>query len=698
MKKLLAVILPLAMLMALCACSAGGTAAQDTPSGAVEGPTAEDETVPAAAELTYPVEAEWEKSIVVDNVDALLAAIASNTAVYLKAGTYDLSTAANYGQASVSGAYEWDEVYYNAEAGEAPAYELNIHDVSNFALFAESGEVTIVAVPRYANVLRFSNCTDIALGGITAGHTEAPGECSGGVVLLENVNGAQINCCYLYGCGTVGIQAADSRNISAKGTHIFDCSISAVNAYSSSAVSIDHCKIYNCGITGYDGLITVSSCTGFSLTNSDITDCSGANLFSASYSQNTSMLGCTVGGSTAFEQALFSVNGQNITVDNCLFESGIYYPLIYTDYSDCEAVTIGGEGLTTNLIANMQQIETAPSQVSAPPEIELDIAMEEGIRYIHVSTVDELLSAIAPDTVIYLDAEYYDLSSASSYGGFGGEWYSWMADYDGAELNIVGVENLTITSESGAEIVTSSSYADVIHFSNCSYLTLDGVTLGHNVLPGNCSGNVITLNNCTEISIDNCDLYGCGVTGIFAESCEKMSVNNTEIHDCTYCAVNMYSVNNASFTNCDIHDCGELEIYLYDSENVFFDGKAVSSGAYSVTERGLKGADTNSDTYSSVGGLRIYYGEYEVHDCTMHLDDEAAVFTAAYDDGRKIENLTWTLADNGGQYVAMSPIAGNACMVRVVEPVSGGVQLIAADGDYTQPGTATCTILIYTLE
>lgn len=354
MKKLLAVILSLLMLLALCACSGGGTVAQDAPSDVAEPQTEADATIPAVAETAYPVEGEWSNTAVVDNVDDFLAAIASDTAVYLKAGTYDLSTAANYGQASVSGAYEWVEVYYNAEAGEAPAYELNIHDVSNFALFAESSDVTIAAVPRYANVLRFSNCTDIALSGITAGHTEAPGECSGGVVLLENVDGAQINCCYLYGCGTVGIQAAYSRDISAKGTDIFDCSISAVNAYSTDEMSIDHCKIYNCGITGYDGLFAVSDSTSFSLTNSDIYDCSGAALFYASYSDNTSMLGCTIGGSTAFEQALFSVNGQNITVDNCTFDSGIYYPMLYTDYSDCEAVTIDDEGLTANLIANMQ--------------------------------------------------------------------------------------------------------------------------------------------------------------------------------------------------------------------------------------------------------------------------------------------------------------------------------------------------------
>lgn len=573
MKKLLAVILSLLMLLALCACSDGGAIAQDAPSNTAQPQTDAPDTITPDTEAApaYPVEGEWSNTVVVDNVDDFLAVIASDTAMYLKAGVYDLSTAASYGNASASGAYEWDEVYSNVEAGEPLAYELNIHNISNFAIFAESGDVTIAAVPRYANVLRFSNCDDIALIGITAGHTEKPGECSGGVIMLENVDGAQINCCRLYGCGTVGIQAAYSRDISATGTVIYDCSISAVNAYSTVEMNIDHCTIYDCGITGFDGVFAVSDSSNFSLTNSDIYDCSGAELIYSSYSYNVSMLGCTIGGSTAFEQALFSVNGQNITVDNCAFDSGLYYPMFYTDYSNGEAVTLDNVGLNTGLIAEMQRIETSPPEALTLEEMKLDITEEEeGIRYIHANTVDELLAAIGSDTVIYLDAEYYDLSSAGVYGGFGGECYNWLTEYDGAELNIIGTDNLSIISENGAKIVTASSYADVIHFSNCRDLTLSGITLGHNVLPGSCSGNVITLNNCADVNITDCDLYGCGVTGILAECCENMSVDSTVIHDCSYCAANMFTVQNATFTNCTIRDCGEVDIYLTDCDEIYF--------------------------------------------------------------------------------------------------------------------------------
>ena len=55
-----------------------------------------------------------------------------------------------------------------------------------------------------------------------------------------------------------------------------------------------------------------------------------------------------------------------------------------------------------------------------------------GASAVKVSTVDELIAAIAPDTTVTLAAGTYDLSTAATYGGDTGSPYTrWEPVYDG---------------------------------------------------------------------------------------------------------------------------------------------------------------------------------------------------------------------------------------------------------------------------
>ena len=63
--------------------------------------------------------------------------------------------------------------------------------------------------------------------------------------------------------------------------------------------------------------------------------------------------------------------------------------------------------------------ETEPPETSAPKT-------EDGRPVTEVTTVDELLAAIAPDTVIELTVQRYMLTEASDYGtGSGSGYYRW---------------------------------------------------------------------------------------------------------------------------------------------------------------------------------------------------------------------------------------------------------------------------------
>ena len=56
-----------------------------------------------------------------------------------------------------------------------------------------------------------------------------------------------------------------------------------------------------------------------------------------------------------------------------------------------------------------------------------------------VTTADEFLASIAPNTEIIVDAELIDWSTANGYGKTNGEYYRWEDPFDGPELIITGL-------------------------------------------------------------------------------------------------------------------------------------------------------------------------------------------------------------------------------------------------------------------
>ncbi|MBR3238255.1 MAG: right-handed parallel beta-helix repeat-containing protein [Oscillospiraceae bacterium] len=188
-------------------------------------------------------------------------------------------------------------------------------------------------------------------------------------------------------------------------------------------------------------------------------------------------------------------------------------------------------------------------------------AADDETSVVRVSTVDELLAAIAPNTVIELAPGEYDLSTAANYGSKSDSpYYSWNSvwgDEDGkirAELVIQGVDGLTLRG-SGLEktrIAAVPRYANVMKFIGCRKLALSNLTAGHTTEPGFCSGGVLYFENCTGTGIDACGLYGCGTIGVYASDCSDLTVANSRIYECSFNAVNVCQCRNVRIENCDI--------------------------------------------------------------------------------------------------------------------------------------------------
>ena len=122
--------------------------------------------------------------------------------------------------------------------------------MDNLVIRSESGDVkkcTVSAVPRYADVLKFKSCSNIAVSGFTAGHTVEPGYCTGGVLYFEDSDNILVNNCGLYGCGILGVRAELCSAIAVTGCEIYECSYGGISIGNSSGIQIENCSFRDLG-------------------------------------------------------------------------------------------------------------------------------------------------------------------------------------------------------------------------------------------------------------------------------------------------------------------------------------------------------------------------------------------------------------------------------------------------------------------
>ena len=164
------------------------------------------------------------KIIEVATVDQLVAAIGPNATVVLQPGEYELAAAATYGQ-------DTGNPYCCWEAASEDGFELRISNANGLALLGSGRDVTtLLAEDRYANVLSFMGCQEVSVSSLTAGHSPAPGYCSGGVLYFVGCDTVLVEGCDLFGCGTMGVWAQNCSDVSIALSRIYECSDSAVYA------------------------------------------------------------------------------------------------------------------------------------------------------------------------------------------------------------------------------------------------------------------------------------------------------------------------------------------------------------------------------------------------------------------------------------------------------------------------------------
>jgi hypothetical protein len=110
--------------------------------------------------------------------------------------------------------------------------------------------------PRYSFCLSFMDCEGCIVENLTIGHTEG-GYCDGGVIGVEGGSRIFVNNCDLYGCGTYGVVARDTWELSLYKTNIHDCTYGIMELYGSESVKFLQCDFFN--NREYE-LITIRGC------------------------------------------------------------------------------------------------------------------------------------------------------------------------------------------------------------------------------------------------------------------------------------------------------------------------------------------------------------------------------------------------------------------------------------------------------
>ncbi len=202
-----------------------------------------------------------------------------------------------------------------------------------------------------------------------------------------------------------------------------------------------------------------------------------------------------------------------------------------------------------------------------------DYENRDDLRYddtVTVSNVQELLKSVKSNRKIILNEGVYNISEANerlrnpnitlNHG------YASESGTIGS-ATIESVSNLCLETKNNAkvEICINDPYEPVLGFMDCDHITLSGITLGHHVEPGTCGGSVLDARNTSNLTVNDCHLYGCGAYGLDASDCSNIYFNNTEIYECTYGILYFGNVYTAEFTNCDMHDNMEYEMITLNS-------------------------------------------------------------------------------------------------------------------------------------
>ncbi len=127
-------------------------------------------------------------------------------------------------------------------------------------------------------------------------------------------------------------------------------------------------------------------------------------------------------------------------------------------------------------------------------------------------------------------------------------------------INLSGISNMRIIFDRGSRILLDDIYENVVEIRDCERIEFWGGHFCHVQPPqqGYCYGSVFALFDSNLISINFCEILGCGSIGFFIKDCSSIEIANCKIRDNSTCAFYPSNVDKLYIGDCEITDNGEL--------------------------------------------------------------------------------------------------------------------------------------------
>jgi len=106
-------------------------------------------------------------------------------------------------------------------------------------------------------------------------------------------------------------------------------------------------------------------------------------------------------------------------------------------------------------------------------------------------------------------------------------------------IELWGHSDIWILGEEGTTLICDSEIDNVMWIINCDRITVSGLTATHTepTEDERCYGNVFGIDGCDDITIENCEINGCGAIGVYTNLVDGIVLRNNFIHDNTLWAV-----------------------------------------------------------------------------------------------------------------------------------------------------------------
>ena len=151
-----------------------------------------------------------------------------------------------------------------------------------------------------------------------------------------------------------------------------------------------------------------------------------------------------------------------------------------------------------------------------------------------VHTQRQLIAAIGSDRTIELVGGPFVLTGSDDDGELPANPAVEFRDPQPVPFLVIkGVRNLRLCTIGGPVRVLGKSPLDVVRCEGCSDVTFEGLVLGHDTgVDHYCTAPVLTLKDCKNVVVRDCELFGCGTEGVVAEQVDGFRMERGEIHTC----------------------------------------------------------------------------------------------------------------------------------------------------------------------